>query len=225
MIAMGKNRVFLVVMLALCLFYTFSDMYVTGVMLMPMLFSTVCGNMVRNDLERSDTAYTVHVTIQREGIRRGEVSRLDCPPACVLAVVLQMVSAVVHRQSITQSGMIAACAVLLTVLTVSVELPVTIIFRDRVQIARVCILAVVFARSSRLPCRSTWALMDCSRLSPRLLHGRYTASAPCWARLRLPSPSWCRYVRVAHSPTVSAGPEGHRRSGGRIIHRRGRPTI
>ena len=40
-----------------------------GVMLMPMLFSTVCGNMVRNDLERSDTAYTVHVTIQREGIR------------------------------------------------------------------------------------------------------------------------------------------------------------
>lgn len=59
--------------------------------------------------------------------------------------MLQMVSAVVHRQSITQSGMIAACAVLLTVLTVSVELPVTIIFRDRVQIARVCILAVVFA--------------------------------------------------------------------------------
>ncbi len=144
MIAMGKNRVFLVVMLALCLFYTFSDMYVTGVMLMPMLFSTVCGNMVRNDLSAPirRTLFTLPFS-RRE--YAGEKYLVSIVPACVLAVVLQMVSAVVHRQSITQSGMIAAWAVLLTVLTVSVELPVTIIFRDRVQIARVCILAVVFA--------------------------------------------------------------------------------
>lgn len=144
MIAMGKNRVFLVVMLASCLFYTFSDMYVTGVMLMPMLFSTVCGNMVRNDLSAPirRTLFTLPFS-RRE--YAGEKYLVSIVPACVLAVVLQMVSAVVHRQSITQSGMIAACAVLLTVLTVSVELPVTIIFRDRLQIARVCILAVVFA--------------------------------------------------------------------------------
>lgn len=144
MIAMGKNRVFLVVMLALCLFYTFSDMYVTGVMLMPMLFSTVCGNMVRNDLSAPirRTLFTLPFS-RRE--YAGEKYLVSIVPACVLAVVLQMVSAVVHRQSITQSGMIAAWAVLLTVLTVSVELPVTIIFRDRVQIARVCILAVVFS--------------------------------------------------------------------------------
>ena len=141
MIAMGKNRVFLVVMLALCLFYTFSDMYVTGVMLMPMLFSTVCGNMVRNDLSAPirRTLFTLPFS-RRE--YAGEKYLVSIVPACVLAVMLQMASAVVHRQSITQSGMIAACAVLLTV---SVELPVTIIFRDRVQIARVCILAVVFA--------------------------------------------------------------------------------
>ncbi|RYQ17264.1 ABC-2 family transporter protein [Bifidobacterium pseudolongum subsp. globosum] len=141
MIAMGKNRVFLVVMLALCLFYTFSDMYVTGVMLMPMMFSTVCGNMVRNDLSAPirRTLFTLPFS-RRE--YAGEKYLVSIVPACVLAVMLQMASAVVHRQSITQSGMIAACAVLLTVLTVSVELPVTIIFRDRVQIARVCILAV-----------------------------------------------------------------------------------
>ncbi len=50
MIAMGKNRPFLIVMLALCVFYTISDMYIMGVLLIPMLFSTVCGAMVRNDL-------------------------------------------------------------------------------------------------------------------------------------------------------------------------------
>lgn len=118
MIAMGKNRVFLVVMLALCLFYTFSDMYVTGVMLMPMLFSTVCGNMVRNDLSAPirRTLFTLPFS-RRE--YAGEKYLVSIVPACVLAVVLQMVSAVVHRQSITQSGMIAAWAVLLTVLTVS----------------------------------------------------------------------------------------------------------
>ncbi len=43
MIAMGKNRLFLIVMLALCVFYTVSDMYIMGVLLIPMLFSTVCG--------------------------------------------------------------------------------------------------------------------------------------------------------------------------------------
>ncbi|UDL23118.1 ABC-2 transporter permease [Bifidobacterium pseudolongum] len=139
MIAMGKNRVFLVVMLASCLFYTFSDMYVTGVMLMPMLFSTVCGKMVRNDLSAPirRTLFTLPFS-RRE--YAGEKYLVSIVPACVLAVVFALVVL-----AITQSGMIAACAVLLTVLTVSVELPVTIIFRDRVQIARVCILAVVFA--------------------------------------------------------------------------------
>ena len=46
MIAMGKNRAFLAVVLMLCLFYTVSDMYVTGVLLMPMLLATVCGNKI-----------------------------------------------------------------------------------------------------------------------------------------------------------------------------------
>lgn len=164
MIAMGKNRVFLVVMLASCLFYTFSDMYVTGVMLMPMLFSTVCGKMVRNDLSAPirRTLFTLPFS-RREYAGRSISSRLS-RPVC----------------------------------------------------SRSC------SRSSCLPCRSTWALMDCSRLSPRLLHGRCTASAPCWARLRLPSPSWCRCVRCSQ-PNCKRRAEDHRRSGGRIIHRRGRP--
>ena len=47
-IAMGKNRVFLAVMVVLCACYAVSDMYITGVLLMPMLFATVCGAMVRD---------------------------------------------------------------------------------------------------------------------------------------------------------------------------------
>ena len=188
MIAMGKNRVFLVVMLALCLFYTFSDMYVTGVMLMPMLFSTVCGNMVRNDLSAPirRTLFTLPFS-RRE--YAGEKYLVSIVPACVLAVMLQMASAVVHRQSITQSGMIAACAVLLTVLTVSVELPVTIIFRDRVQIARVCILAVVFA-----------LVAIAVSLAMGAVRHRRPAGRGCACRLRH-GVAAC----VAHSPTVSAG--------------------
>lgn len=90
MIAMGKNRVFLVVMLALCLFYTFSDMYVTGVMLMPMLFSTVCGNMVRNDLSAPirRTLFTLPFS-RRE--YAGEKYLVSIVPACVLAVVFALV--------------------------------------------------------------------------------------------------------------------------------------
>lgn len=82
MIAMDKNRVFLVVMLALCLFYTFSDMYVTGVMLMPMLFSTVCGNMVRNDLSAPIRRTLFTLPFSRREYAGGEVSRLDCPGLC-----------------------------------------------------------------------------------------------------------------------------------------------
>lgn len=164
MIAMDKNRVFLVVMLALCLFYTFSDMYVTGVMLMPMLFSTVCGNMVRNDLSAPirRTLFTLPFS-RRE--YAGEKYLVSIVPACVLAVVFALV-----------------------VLAVSLDMGTDGLF------------AIITSAPA-------WALYGI---------------APCWAWLRLPSPSWCRCVRCAQ-PNCKRRAEDHRRSGGRIIHRRGRP--
>lgn len=144
MIAMGKNRAFLAVVLMLCLFYTVSDMYVTGVLLMPMLLATVCGNMIRNDLSAP-----VRRTLFAMPFDRGEYVTekyfVSIVPSCLLALVLQALSAAVHRQPVTQSAMVVACAVLLTVITASIEIPVNVIFRDRAQIARVCILAVVCA--------------------------------------------------------------------------------
>ena len=141
MIAMGKNRAFLAVVLMLCLFYTVSDMYVTGVLLMPMLLATVCGNMIRNDLSAP-----VRRTLFAMPFDRGEYVTekylVSIVPSCLLALVL---SAAVHRQPVTQSAMVVACAVLLTVITASIEIPVNVIFRDRAQIARVCILAVACA--------------------------------------------------------------------------------
>lgn len=143
MIAMGKNRVFLAVMLMLCLFYTVSDMYVTGVLLMPMLLATVCGNMIRNDLSAQIRRTLFAMPFDR-GQYVAEKYLVSIVPSCLLALVLQALSAAVHRQPVAQSAMVVACATLLTVLTVSIEIPVNIIFRDRAQIARVCILAIVF---------------------------------------------------------------------------------
>lgn len=142
-IAMGKNRAFLLVALALCVFYTVSDMYVTGVLLMPMLLATVCGNMIRNDLSAPIRRMLFSMPFSREQYV-AEKYLVSIVPSCLLAFVLQALSAVIHRQSVAQSAMVVACATLLTVLTVSIEIPVNIIFRDRAQIARVCILAVVF---------------------------------------------------------------------------------
>ena len=70
--------------------YTFSDMYVTGVMLMPMLFSTVCGKMVRNDLSAPiwRTLFTLPFS-RRE--YAGEKYLVSIVPACVLAVVFALV--------------------------------------------------------------------------------------------------------------------------------------
>ncbi|PAU68668.1 ABC-2 family transporter protein [Bifidobacterium italicum] len=142
-IAMGKNRAFLLVALALCVFYTVSDMYVTGVLLMPMLLATVCGNMIRNDLSAPIRRMLFSMPFSREQYV-AEKYLVSIVPSCLLAFVLQALSAVIHRQSVAQSAMVVACATLLTVLTVSIEIPVNIIFRDRAQIARVCILAIVF---------------------------------------------------------------------------------
>lgn len=144
MIAMGKNRVFLIVALMLCLFYTVSDMYAAGVLLMPVLLATVCGNMIRNDLSAPIRRALFAMPFDR-GQYVAEKYLVSIVPSWVLALVLQAISAVVHRQSVAQSAMVVACAALLTVLTVSIEIPVNIIFRDRAQIARVCILAVVCA--------------------------------------------------------------------------------
>lgn len=144
MIAMGKNRVFLIVALMLCLFYTVSDMYAAGVLLMPVLLATVCGNMIRNDLSAPIRRALFAMPFDR-GQYVAEKYLASIVPSWVLAFVLQAISAVVHRQSVAQSAMVVACAALLTVLTVSIEIPVNIIFRDRAQIARVCILAVVCA--------------------------------------------------------------------------------
>ncbi|WP_081664101.1 ABC-2 transporter permease [Bifidobacterium sp. AGR2158] len=142
-IATGKNRAFLLVALALCVFYTVSDMYVTGVLLMPMLLATVCGNMIRNDLSAPIRRMLFSMPFSREQYV-AEKYLVSIVPSCLLAFVLQALSAAVHKQSVAQSAMVVACATLLTVLTVSIEIPVNIIFRDRAQIARVCILAVVF---------------------------------------------------------------------------------
>lgn len=144
LIAMGKNRLFLIVMLALCVFYTVSDMYITGVLLMPMLFSTVCGAMVRNDLS-VPVRRTLFAMPFSAGEYIAEKYLIATVPACLLAVVLQALSAVVHRQPFTQSAVVVVFAVLFTALSASIEIPVNIIFRDRAQIARICVLAVVLA--------------------------------------------------------------------------------
>lgn len=142
MIAMGKNRVFLAVTLMLCLFYTVSDMYVTGVLLMPMLLAAACGNMIRNDLSAPIRRTLFAMPFDR-GQYVAEKYLVSIIPSCLLAFALQALSAAVHRQPVAQSAMVVACAALLTVLTASIEIPVNIVFRDRAQIARVCILAVV----------------------------------------------------------------------------------
>lgn len=144
MIAMGKNRLFLIVMLALCVFYTVSDMYIMGVLLIPMLFSTVCGAMVRNDLS-APVRRTLFAMPFSAGEYIAEKYLIATVPACLLAVVLQALSAVVHRQSFAQSVVVVVFAVLFTALSASIEIPVNIIFRDRAQLARICVLAVVMA--------------------------------------------------------------------------------
>ncbi len=60
-------------------------------------------------------------------------------------MVLQALSAVVHRQSFAQSAVVVVFAVLFTALSASNEIPVNIIFRDRAQLARIFVLAVVMA--------------------------------------------------------------------------------
>ena len=142
-IAMGKNRVFLAVMVVLCACYAVSDMYITGVLLMPMLFATVCGAMVRNDMS-APIRRALFALPFGKGEYVAEKYLVSTAPSILFAIVLRSVSAAVHRQTFAQSAMVVACAVLLTALTVSVEIPVNIVFRDRAQVARVCVLAVVF---------------------------------------------------------------------------------
>lgn len=126
MIAMGKNRLFLIVMLALCVFYTVSDMYIMGVLLIPMLFSTVCGAMVRNDLS-APVRRTLFAMPFSAGEYIAEKYLIATVPSCLLAVVLQALSAVVHRQSFAQSAVVVVCAVLFTALSASIEIPLSLI--------------------------------------------------------------------------------------------------
>lgn len=140
---LGKQRMLLVCMLALTVFYLFSDLYAFGVAFLPLMLAMLVCRTVQNDVSRACRRMFFTMPFNTRDYLIEKYCGAIIPPM-LLSLVL-MAFGTLSPQMAWNQVPVALVMVLTTVsVTVAVEIPISLAFRDRAAVMRIVAMAVIF---------------------------------------------------------------------------------
>lgn len=140
---LGKQRMLLVCMLALTVFYLFSDLYAFGVAFLPLMLAMLVCKTVQNDVSRACRRMFFTMPFNTRDYLIEKYCGAIIPPM-LLSLVLMALGTLSPQMAWNQVP-VALVMVLATVsVTVAVEIPISLAFRDRAAVMRVVAMAVIF---------------------------------------------------------------------------------
>ena len=140
---LGKQRMLLVCMLALTVFYLFSDLYAFGVAFLPLMLAMLVCKTVQNDVSRACRRMFFTMPFNTRDYLIEKYGGALIPPM-LLSLVLMALGTLSPQMAWNQVP-VALVMVLTTVsVTVAVEIPISLAFRDRAAVMRIVAMAVIF---------------------------------------------------------------------------------
>lgn len=140
---LGKQRMLLVCMLALTVFYLFSDLYAFGVAFLPLMLAMLVCKTVQNDVSRACRRMFFTMPFNTRDYLIEKYCGAIIPPM-LLSLVLMALGTLSPQMAWDQVP-VALVMVLTTVsVTVAVEIPISLAFRDRAAVMRIVAMAVIF---------------------------------------------------------------------------------
>lgn len=140
---LGKQRMLLVCMLALTVFYLFSDLYAFGVAFLPLMLAMLVCKTVQNDVSRACRRMFFTMPFNTRDYLIEKYCGAIIPPM-LLSLVLMALGTLSPQMAWNQVP-VALVMVLATVsVTVAVEIPISLAFRDRAAVMRIVAMAVIF---------------------------------------------------------------------------------
>lgn len=140
---LGKQRMLLVCMLALTVFYLFSDLYAFGVAFLPLMLAMLVCKTVQNDVSRACRRMFFTMPFNTRDYLIEKYCGAIIPPM-LLSLVLMALGTLSPQMAWDQVP-VALVMVLTTVsVTVAVEIPISLAFRDRAAMMRIVAMAVIF---------------------------------------------------------------------------------
>lgn len=140
---LGKQRMLLVCMLALTVFYLFSDLYAFGVAFLPLMLAMLVCRTVQNDVSRACRRMFFTMPFNTRDYLIEKYCGAIIPPM-LLSLVLMALGTLSPQMAWNQVP-VALVMVLATVsVTVAVEIPISLAFRDRAAVMRIVAMAVIF---------------------------------------------------------------------------------
>lgn len=140
---LGKQRMLLVCMLALTVFYLFSDLYAFGVAFLPLMLAMLVCKTVQNDVSRACRRMFFTMPFNTRDYLIEKYCGAIIPPM-LLSLVLMALGTLSPQMAWNQVP-VALVMVLTTVsVTVAVEIPISLAFRDRAAVMRIVAMAVIF---------------------------------------------------------------------------------
>ena len=139
---LGKQRMLLVCMLALTVFYLFSDLHAFGVAFLPLMLAMLVCRTVQNDVSRACRRMFFTMPFNTRDYLIEKYCGAIIPPM-LLSLVLMALGTLSPQMAWNQVP-VALVMVLATVsVTVAVEIPIILAFRDRAAM-RIVAIAVIF---------------------------------------------------------------------------------
>lgn len=140
---LGKQRMLLVCMLALTVFYLFSDLYAFGVAFLPLMLAMLVCKTVQNDVSRACRRMFFTMPFNTRDYLIEKYCSAIIPP--MLLSLMLMALGTLSPQMAWNQVPVALVMVLTTVsVTVAVEIPISLAFRDRAAVMRIVAMAVIF---------------------------------------------------------------------------------
>lgn len=140
---LGKQRMLLVCMLALTVFYLFSDLYAFGMAFLPLMLAMLVCKTVQNDVSRACRRMFFTMPFNTRDYLIEKYCGAIIPPM-LLSLVLMALGTLSPQMAWNQVP-VALVMVLTTVsVTVAVEIPISLAFRDRAAVMRIVAMAVIF---------------------------------------------------------------------------------
>ena len=140
---LGKQRMLLVCMLALTVFYLFSDLHAFGVAFLPLMLAMLVCRTVQNDVSRACRRMFFTMPFNTRDYLIEKYCGAIIPPM-LLSLVLMALGTLSPQMAWNQVP-VALVMVLATVsVTVAVEIPIILAFRDRAAVMRIVAMAVIF---------------------------------------------------------------------------------
>ena len=133
----------LVCMLALTVFYLFSDLHAFGVAFLPLMLAMLVCRTVQNDVSRACRRMFFTMPFNTRDYLIEKYCGAIIPPM-LLSLVLMALGTLSPQMAWNQVP-VALVMVLATVsVTVAVEIPIILAFRDRAAVMRIVAMAVIF---------------------------------------------------------------------------------